>query len=234
LQQLPNESAHDLAFYTHSGELRSYSDVPKVGEIPEALQRELIHGYAACVSYIDAQVGLLMKTLKQAGIAENTIVCLWGDHGWHLGEHGHWGKVTNYEDATRAPLIIAAPDQKQVSRVDSIVEFLDIYPTLCELAGLEVPHHVEGKSLVPLMRSESSVLHKVAISQMSPRAAKDGVMGWTLRTPRYRYIEWRRADLSTDTPRITDQVESIELYDYETDLLEHRARCGAEAATSSL
>ncbi len=221
LQQLPNESAHDLAFYTHSGELRSYSDVPKVGEIPEALQRELIHGYAACVSYIDAQVGLLMKTLKQAGIAENTIVCLWGDHGWHLGEHGHWGKVTNYEDATRAPLIIAAPDQKQVSRVDSIVEFLDIYPTLCELAGLEVPHHVEGKSLVPLMRSESSVLHKVAISQMAPRAAKDGVMGWTLRTPRYRYIEWRRADLSTDTPRITDQVESIELYDYETDLLEH-------------
>lgn len=220
LQQLPQGGPHDLAFYSHSGELRAYSDVPKTGAIPEPQQRELIHGYAACVSYIDAQVGLLMKTLEEAGVAKQTIVCLWGDHGWHLGEHGHWGKVTNYEDATRAPLIIAAPDQKQVSRVDSIVEFLDIYPTLCELAGLEVPHHVEGKSLVPLMRSESSVLHKVAISQMSPRAAKDGVMGWTLRTPRYRYIEWRRADLSTDTPRITDQVESIELYDCQTDLLE--------------
>ena len=128
--------------------------------------------------------------------------------------------MTNYEGATRAPPIIATPDQKEVPRVTPLVEFLDIYPTLCELAGLPVPRHVEGKSLVPLMRGKKDKLHEAAISQLSPGAAKDGLMGWTLRTPRYRYIEWRRADLSTDTPRITDQVESVELYDYETDPLE--------------
>jgi arylsulfatase A-like enzyme len=217
VQNLPEASPHDLAFYSHSGELRAYSDVPKTGPISESQQRELIHGYAACVSYIDAQVGLLMKTLKETGIADNTIICLWGDHGWHLGEHGHWGKVTNYEDATRAPLIIAAPGEKQKPRVSSVVELLDIYPTLCDLAGVPLPAHLEGRSLAPLMRGENTTLHEAAISQMSHGAVKDGVMGWTLRTPRYRYIEWRRADLSTDTPRITDQVESVELYDYQTD-----------------
>ena len=219
-QQLPHGSPHDLAFYSHSGELRSYSDVPKTGAIPEPLQRELIHGYAACVSYIDAQVGLLMRTLEEAGIAGQTAICLWGDHGWHLGEHGHWGKVTNYEDATRAPLIIAAPGEKQKPRVTALVEFIDIYPTLCDLAGMPLPAHLEGRSLAPLMRGENTTLHEAAISQMSHGAVKDGVMGWTLRTPRYRYIEWRCADLSTDTPRITDQVESVELYDYQADPLE--------------
>jgi iduronate 2-sulfatase len=222
VQNLPKASPHDLAFYSHSGELRAYSDVPKTGPISESQQRELIYGYAACVSYIDAQVGLLMKTLEETGIADNTIICLWGDHGFHLGEHGHWGKVTNYEDATRAPLIIATPHQKQSLRVTKIVEFLDIYPTLCELANLPVPQHVEGKSLVPLMRGETHTLHEAAISQMAPRSAKDGIMGWALRTPRYRYIEWRRADLSTETPRITAQIEYVELYDYQTDPLERK------------
>ena len=225
-QQMPQGSSHDLAFYSHSGELRSYSDVPKSGPIPEPLQRELIHGYAACVSYIDAQVGLLMKTLETAGIADNTIICLWGDHGWHLGEHGHWGKVTDYEDATHAPLIIAAPGKKLLPRVTVPVEFLDIYPTLCDLAGLPQPAHLQGISLVPAMRDASIIPHEAAISQMSPGASKDGVMGWTLRTPRYRYIEWRRADLTTDTPRITDQIESLELYDYQTDPLERENLAG--------
>ncbi len=219
-QQLPQGSPHDLAFYSNSGELRDWHGVPKAGPIEEAMQRELIHGYAACVSYIDAQVGLLMKTLEETGIADNTIICLWGDHGWHLGEHGHWGKVTNYEDATRAPLIISTPGQKSGNRITTPVEFLDIYPTLCNLAGLPRPAHLQGVSLVSAMRDASVIPHEAAISQMSPGANKDGVMGWTLRTPRYRYIEWRRADLSTDTPRITGQTESIELYDYETDPLE--------------
>ena len=102
-QTMPASSPHDLAFYSNSGELRAWSDVPKTGPIPEALQRELIHGYAASVSYSDANVGLLMAALEESGALENTIVCVWGDHGWHLGEHGHWGKVTNYEDATRGP-----------------------------------------------------------------------------------------------------------------------------------
>ena len=225
-QQLPQGSPHDLAFYSHSGELRAYSDVPKSGPIPEPLQRELVHGYAACVSYIDAQVGLMMKTLEETGIADNTIVCLWGDHGFHLGELGHWGKVTNYEDATRAPLIIAAPRKRQPQRITALVEFLDIYPTLCDLAGLPIPSHVQGRSLAPLIRGENVTPHDAAISQMSPGPHKDGVMGWTLRAPRYRYIEWRRVDFSTDPPRITDQVESIELYDYQTAPLEGKNLAG--------
>ena len=226
LQELPTTSPHDLAFYSNSGELRERAGVPKTGPIPEAMQRELIHGYAACVSYIDAQVGLLMKTLEETSIADHTIVCVWGDNGWHLGEHGHWGKVTNYEDATRVPLIISTPGQKHGNRVTKPVEFLDIYPTLCDLVGLPRPAHLHGISLAPAMRDESIAPHEAAISQMSPGARKDSVMGWTLRTPRYRYIEWRRADLSTDTPRITDQVESVEFYDYQTDPLERENLAG--------
>jgi arylsulfatase A-like enzyme len=217
MQAMPHGSPHDLAFYSNSGELRSYSNVPKTGAIPESLQRELIHGYAACVSYIDAQIGLLERTLEETGIAENTVICLWGDHGWHLGEHGHWGKVTNYEDATRAPLLIATPQGKQTPCVSSPVELLDIYPTLCELSGLPVPQHIEGRSLVPLLRGEKTMLHKAAISQMSPGPRKDGLMGWALRTPRYRYIEWRHSDLSKDTAHLTNQIQSIELYDTQSD-----------------
>jgi len=215
-QELPKGSPYDLAFYSNSGELRDYSDIPKTGPIPKAQQRQLLHGYAACVSYIDAQVGLLVKTLEETGVADHTIICLWGDHGWHLGEHGHWGKVTNYEDATRSPLIISAPGLKPVARTEALTEFLDVYPTLCELAGLPIPDHVQGKSLVPLMRGETEKLHEAAISQMSP-GAKKNLMGWTLRTPRYRYIEWREAKLDGETPVLTGKVLATELYDYETD-----------------
>ncbi len=219
-QQLPQGSPHDLAFYSHSGELRAYSDIPKTGLIPEALQRELVHGYAACVSYIDAQVGLLMQTLADCGVADDTIICFWGDHGWHLGEHGHWGKLTNYEDAARAPLIISAPGVAGGRRVTALTEFLDVYPTLCELAGVPIPSHVEGKTLVPLMRGDSDSLHKAALTQMSHGRGKNGTMGWSIRTPRYRYIEWRAADFSADKPVFGNHAQATELYDYESDPLE--------------
>ena len=219
-QTLPGGSAHDLAFYSNSGELRAYSDIPKTGPIPEALQRELIHGYAACVSYIDAQVGLLTQTLADCGLADDTIICFWGDHGWHLGEHGHWGKLTNYEDAARAPLIISAPGLPGGRRVTALTEFLDVYPTLSELAGLPIPAHVEGKSLVPLMRGEDVTLHQAALTQMSHGRGKNGTMGWAIRTPRYRYIEWRSADFSSDKPVFGSHAQATELYDYESDSLE--------------
>jgi iduronate 2-sulfatase len=224
-QQLPQGSPHDLAFYSNSGELRAYSDVSKVGAISEAQQRELVHGYAACVSYIDALVGKLMETLKECGIEDNTIICLWGDHGYHLGEHGHWGKLTNYEDATRAPLLIVDPARKNKPQVGALTEFLDVYPTLCDLAGLPIPAHVQGKSLVPLMRGETEKLHEAAISQMSP-GAKKGVMGWTLRTPRYRYIEWRKAKLDGENPVFSGEVLSTEFYDYEKDPIERENLVG--------
>lgn len=216
-QELPSGSPHNHAFYSNSGELREREGVPKTGPIPEAIQRELIHGYAACVSYIDAQVGLLMRALDDAGITENTIICFWGDHGYHLGEHGHWGKVTNYEDAARAPLIISAPRFPKGVMSSALTEFLDVYPTLCELASLPVPSHVQGKSLVPLMLGEDRRLHEAALTQMSHGKGKSGTMGWTIRTERYRYIEWRKADLSGETAKISDRVESVELYDYQAD-----------------
>jgi len=219
-QKLPQSSAHDLAFYGNSGELRDYSDVAKTGTVSEQQQRELIHGYAACVSYIDAQVGLLLQTLKECGVADDTIVCFWGDNGWHLGELGHWGKLTNYEDAARVPLIISAPKFRGGVKALALTEFLDVYPTLCELAGLPIPPHVEGKSLVPLMRGEDRPLHEAAITQMSHGKGKNGTMGWAIRTSRYRYIEWRSADFGADMPAFSNRVQATELYDYQTDPLE--------------
>jgi arylsulfatase A-like enzyme len=219
-QTMPGGSPHDLSFYGSSGELRAYSDLPKTGPLPEKQQRELIHGYAACVSYIDAQVGMLMQTLADCGVADDTIICFWGDHGWHLGEHGHWGKLTNYEDAARAPLIISAPGVAVGRRVATLTEFLDVYPTLCELAALPVPAHAQGKSLVPLMRGEDLILHQAALTQMSQGRGKNGTMGWSIRTPRYRYTEWRAADFSADKPVFGNQAKAFELYDYESDPLE--------------
>ena len=232
-QELPAGSPHDLAFYSNSGELRERSGVPKAGPIPEALQRELIHGYAACVSYIDAQVGMLMKTLDETGIADRTIICLWGDHGWHLGEHGHWGKLTNYEEAARAPLIIAAPGFSRGINATGLTEFLDVYPTLCELAGVPTPTHVEGKSLVPLMRGEEVFIHKAAMTQMSRGTGKNATMGWSMRTSRYRYIEWRSADFSQEKPVFGNQTLAVELYDYHADPLE-RENIAAKVESAAL
>jgi arylsulfatase A-like enzyme len=219
-QKLPQGSPHELGFYGNSGELRSYSDVPGSDAISEPQQRELIQGYGACVSYIDAQVGLLMKTLEETGLADHTIICLWGDHGWHLGEHGHWGKWTNYEAAARAPLIISAPGLTTGIRTAALTEFVDVYPTLCELAGLPIPRHLEGKSLVPLMGGEDRLLHEAALTQMSHGKGKNGTMGWAIRTPQYRYIEWRSADFSADMPVFGGRVQAAELYDYQTDTRE--------------
>lgn len=226
----------------NSGELRDYSGVPPSGPISDAQQRELIHAYAACVSYIDAQVGLLLKALEQAGVADNTIICLWGDHGWHLGEHGHWGKSTAYEDATRAPLIISAPGVGQGICTSSLTEFLDVYPTLCDLTGLPKPPHLQGMSLLPLMRDPETQLHDAAITQSSTVDSQmsnqlcgglinenDPIhshMGWTLRTPRYRYVEWRDAVLTGNEHVFGSKPVGIELYDYDEDPLERENLAG--------
>jgi arylsulfatase A-like enzyme len=233
-QNLPASVAHDLAFYGNSGELRDYSDVPKAGAISEKQQRELIHGYAACVSYIDAQVGLLLHTLKECGIADETIICIWGDNGFHLGEHGHWGKLTNYENAARVPLVISAPKIPGGIKTSSLTELLDVYPTLCELAGLPVPMHIEGKSLVPIMQGDNTPLHEAALTQMSHGSGKNGVMGWSIRTPRYRYIEWRSADFSSDRPVFSNRVKATELYDYQTDPLERENLAGINSHSAVL
>ncbi|WP_281614870.1 sulfatase [Flammeovirga sp. SubArs3] len=137
-----------------SFELRVRSNIPKYGKIPDSLALDLKHGYLATASYIDAQVGKLLAALEEEDLLENTIVMLWSDHGFHLGEMGVWCKATNYDIATRVPLIVWTPDQSEKSRgvkSDALVELVDMYPTLCDLAGLEKPKHLEGQSFAPLL-----------------------------------------------------------------------------------
>ncbi|MBI9020636.1 MAG: sulfatase [Verrucomicrobia bacterium] len=204
----------------------SYSDIPLLNEglpIPDEMQITLIHGYHACVSYTDAQVGRLLDALEASGEADNTIVILWGDHGWHLGDHGMWCKHTNYEQATRSPLIIADLRNPKAQQSSSPVEFLDIYPTLCELAGLPTPGTLQGVSLTPILNDPSASMMEAAMSQF-PRGISKGVeaMGYSFRDTRYRYIEWIKKDYRAGESG--GEVVARELYDYETDPLETRNR----------
>jgi arylsulfatase A-like enzyme len=214
-QQMPKD-APAFAFQD-SWELRGgYSGVPESGPMPEDLQRELIHGYRACVSYTDAQIGKLLDRLGQLGLAEKTIVVLWGDHGWHLGDHGMFCKHSNYEQAVRAPLIIAAPGQESKgAKSVSPTEFVDIFPTLCDLVGLPTPKSVEGLSLVPVINNPTATVHEAAIEQY-PR--DNNKMGYTLRDKRYRYVKWVKMDYYGGER--TGPVVARELYDYEADPLE--------------
>lgn len=137
-----------------AGEIRSYHDRGVTYNSTE-FHRVARHGYYACVSYADALVGRLLASLEDLGIRDNTIVVLWGDHGWQLGEHDFWAKNTLLHKAIRSPLIISAPGMDQNVGVDGIVELIDIFPTLCELAGVNSPEHLEGVSMAPLMQDPS-------------------------------------------------------------------------------
>ena len=143
------------AFHNY-GELRNYGNIPKKGTLPEDLAKELIHGYYACVSYVDAQIGLVLDELERTGLADNTIIVLWGDHGWNLGEHQLWCKHVTFETALRTPLVVKIPGKTKGEKSNSIIEYIDIYPTLCELLGLEIPETVEGKSLVPIINGQAN------------------------------------------------------------------------------
>ncbi|MEO5803051.1 MAG: sulfatase [Verrucomicrobiota bacterium] len=190
---------------TDWGELRGYKGIPQDGPIPDKMARELKHAYYAATSYTDAQIGRVLDELQKLGLREKTIVILWGDHGWQLGEHGLWCKHTNFEIATRSTLMISAPDQKKRgAKTDALVEFVDIYPSLCELAGLPSTAGLEGKSFVPLMEDPKREWKTAAFSQY-PRGK---LMGYAMRTDRYRYIEWAEKGKAP---------EGIELYDHKRD-----------------
>lgn len=200
-------------------ELRGYTDFnhithPQDGSLTEEESRRLKHGYYASVSYIDAQIGRLLDRLDELGIAENTIVVLWGDHGWKLGEHNGWAKMTNFEIDTRAPLIVRAPGRAEGLHLDQLVEFVDIYPTLADLAGLPIPDHLQGTTAVPLMEMPEFPGKTAAFSQFLREGAwiaPDGVeyMGYSVRTDRYRYTAWMNWE--------TKEFVAWELYDHETD-----------------
>ncbi len=195
---------------TNFGELRTYQGMPKDPAPLEPQQaRELIRAYYASVSYIDAQVGRLLAELDRLGLRENTIVVLWGDHGWHLGEQGLWCKHTNFENATRNAMMIRAPGRHASpgATTDALVETVDLYPTLCELAGLTLPEGLEGASLVPLLADAQRAWKPAAFSQYPRENGK--VMGRSIRTDRYRYTEW--LNTADNKPLAT------ELYDHQTD-----------------
>jgi iduronate 2-sulfatase len=205
---------HALQAYS---ELRSYADYAEKGPIPERKVRAALHGYYACVSYIDAQVGKLLDALDRLGLANNTVVALWGDHGWHLGEQDYWGKTTNFEVCARAPLILSIPGETGGRRTQALTEFVDVYPTLAEVCGLAKPEGLEGISLMPLFRDPRRAWKRAAFSQY-PR--EGGVMGYSMRTARYRFTEWLNA---------RGEREGIELYDHERDPNETRNIAGQSA-----
>ncbi len=192
------------------GELRAYLGMPKQGPVTEDQARSLIHGYYASMSYMDAQVGKVLAELDRLGLRENTIVVLWGDHGWELGEHGEWCKHENYETSTRAPLIVSAPGRKANGKTSrALVEFVDLYPTLTELCGLPLPEGLEGTSFQPLLEQADRPWKKAAFSQYPRNVARMGRgMGYTLRTDRYRLVEWTLPG---------KDFQEYELYDHQTD-----------------
>ena len=159
-----------------SFELRVRSGIPKQGPIDDELARTLKHAYLACVSYVDAQIGKMIAALEEAGVRENTIILVWSDHGWHLGDMGIWGKATNYEIGTRVPMMIWTPDMPNENRgktTDALVELVDMYPTLCELTGLDLPKHLEGQSFAPLLEDPNQDWKTAAFSQFPSPALRE-------------------------------------------------------------
>jgi len=201
------KDAPEAAF--HNGyELRTYAGIPAAGEISNETALNLIRGYRACTSFVDAQVGRVLDELDRLKMRDNTIVVLWGDHGYHLGENGLFTKMTNFERGTHAPLIVAAPAMPTAGRKSSaLVEFVDIYPTLSELAGLPLPGHLEGVSLVPLLADPDRPWKSAVFSQYL-RPGKDRVLGHSVRTSAWRYTEWRNA---------RQESVGVELYDERED-----------------
>lgn len=238
-----------------SFELRTRSDMPKDGPIDDTLAVKLKHAYLACASYVDAQLGRMLAALDEAGVRDNTLIIVWSDHGWHLGEMGIWGKATNYEIATRVPLIISAPGMPESNRgktTGAFVELVDMYPTLCDLAGIDKPSQLDGYSFAPLLQNPGLKWKKAAFSQFPDPALREWgayplrpgmrqtffeplikkvedriidqqkekwdrnlfenrLMGYTMRTDRYRLVVWKDMEHPEDKPLF------IELYDHKKD-----------------
>ena len=206
----PPQGGPDYAV-SSGGELRSYGGVPSERGIPDDFARQLRHGYYAAISYMDAQLGRVLDELDRLGLRENTIIVLWGDHGWKLGEHGAWAKHTNVENDTHAPLLIAVPGMKTAGRhTDALVEFVDIYPTLAELCGLPLPPHLEGASFAPVLADPQRRGKSAAFSQYPRSSGGTALMGYTMRTDRYRLTRWVHRDDHA-------KVDAVELYDDQAD-----------------
>jgi iduronate 2-sulfatase len=190
----PNRSPEErLAIPNQFHEFESFTDQER---------REFKRAYLAGVSFMDAQLGKVLDALDRTGLWNNTIVIFVGDHGYHLGERGWWNKATLFELSTRAPLVVYSPRAKGNGRVArSIVEFVDLYPTLMQLTGLTAPHRLAGTSLVPLLDDPSLSVKNAAYTVVT----RGNILGRSIRTDRWRYTEWDGGN------------EGIELYDHESD-----------------
>ncbi len=203
----------------------------KSGLSPQQV-RVLRHGYYAATSFVDTQIGKVIDELDRLGMRENTIIVFWSDHGFHLGEHDLWCKTSNFELDAHVPLIISVPGQKTSGqRTRSLVELLDLYPTLADLCELEPPDNLEGTSLVPILDDAEASVKDVALTQ-HPRPAYTAsgqapdVMGYSIRSDRFRYTQWRRVD--------SDEIVAEELYDHATDPGETENLANSSDATTAV
>ena len=198
-----------------NGEMTNYAPLTEELLQAEATQRKIMHAYYACVSYIDAQIGKVLAELDRLKLTESTIIVLWSDHGWHLGDHGYWTKHTNYEQATHIPLLIVAPGVTVPGSVTThLAESVDLYPTLAELSGVGNPQgaqSIDGLSLVPVLKNPAHIIDD-HVYHCFPHGGK---LGRAIRTARYRLVEWKAIGGNPDTAE-------FELYDFETDPLESR------------
>lgn len=192
-----------------------FAGVPADRVLSDSFKRDCLHAYLAAISYVDAQIGRLLATLETTGLARNTIVVLWSDHGYYMGQHGWWGgKHNNYEGATRTALILTVPGaQHPGAKTRSLAQLVDIAPTLVELCGLPAERGFEGRSLVPLLADPAATVHDAAFSWYpkggpSADSPDQKYLGWAMRTSRWRYVEWVDADR---------QIVARELYDEDAD-----------------
>lgn len=237
-------AADDVEYaYHNSLEVKGYSDIPPfesyqdAKQLDEDTQRRLLHAYYACISYVDAQLGKVLDALDENGLSDNTVIVLYGDHGYHLGDHGLWNKMTNFENATHVPLFISAPGMKQGVKSDALVEFLDIFPTLAELSETPHPQQLDGTSLVPVLRNPKAKVKDYVVSQYSRTTTEDytistdtdladlghtladDITGYAIRDKRYRLVEYTKG-FKTYDKFDPEKVIAYSLYDYQTDPLE--------------
>jgi iduronate 2-sulfatase len=200
--------------WIYANEIRSFSDIPTDGPISEEMEARMRHGYYAATSYADANIGKLLHALDQSGVAENTIIVLWSDHGYHLGENDHWTKVTVRELDARVPLLVSLPAGNPAS-TSAIVESIDIYPTLSELCGITPPAQIDGRSFGKVLVEPKSDFRHTALTQVCrPWFSKGAIeqMGYSIRAETYRYTQW--VDFNSQ------EILAEEFYEIEADLLQ--------------
>ena len=222
-----NANNSPLVAYHGAGELYKYTDIPPLAsfsdvkggmELPIEKQKELIHGYYASVSYADALIGKILDTLETLDLKDNTIVTIIGDHGWHLGDHNLWCKHSNFEQATRIPMIFKIPGVK-ASKTRALAEAVDIFPTLCDATGIKIPEQLQGVSLMPVLMETKSKVKDYAVSQYR-RGKNMRTFGYSIRTERYRLTLWMKDFYRLYEPFHEGYIVSGELYDYDNDPLE--------------